>query len=270
MTPAELLQKVSNNMLDKSKFMEMLVAITEVAKVQENQITKEEIKDYFAGMDLAESQYQHIYQYLGENGVQIPGFVHKEYPKTEEKDETIEPKKEDRPVALSIYMKELEEISGLSEGERTSLFLALKNKDKEAKSKLVEGYLPVVVEIAKNYKDKGLLMEDLIQEGNLGLLQGLEEVTTISNIEDADAFLQEHIKMAMVTVIDEEVGENDWETAMVAKTSLISEAAKVLAEDMGRVATVKELSDYTKIPIEEVKDILSLSLDAVKVGNENG
>lgn len=257
-------------MLDKSKFMEMLVAITEVAKIQENQITKEEIQDFFAGMNMEESQYQHIYQYLGENGVQIPGFVHKEYPKTEENEEINETTKEERPMVLSIYMKELEELSGLSKGERTSLFLALRNKDEQAKNKLIEGYLPVVVEIAKDYSDKGLPIEDLIQEGNLGLLQGLEDVLTISDIEDADTFLQEHIKMAIAMVIDEEVGENDWEKAVVAKTSLISEAAKVLAEDMGRVATIRELSDYTKIPIEEVKDILALSLDAVKVGNENG
>lgn len=259
-------------MLEKSRFMEMLMAITEVAKVQDNQITKEEIQDYFQGMELEESQYQHIYQYLGENGVQVPGFVHKEYPTNqvseERKEDWNEP--EERPVALSIYMEELDAISGLSEEERTSLFLALTNGDQQAKEKLIEGYLPVVVEIAKGYEDKGLLMEDLIQEGNLGLLQGLEEIKEISNIADADGFLQEYIKMAMVTVIDEEVGENDWESAMVAKTNLISEAAKALAEDMGRVATVQELADYTKIPVEEVRDILSLSLDAVKVGKGNG
>lgn len=258
-------------MLEKNKFMEMLMAITEVARVQENRITKEEIQDYFAGMDLEESQYQHIYQYLGENGVQIPGFVHKEYPKEEIKDE--EEKKEgeeERQIALSFYMEELENISSLGEEDRTTLFLALRNGEEQAKQKLIEGYLPVVVEIAEEYKDKGLFMEDLIQEGNLGLLQGLEEVTGISNIGDADAFLKEHIRLAMTTVIDEEVGENDWETAMVARTNLISEAAKVLAEDMGRVASVKELADYTKISVEEVEDILSLSLDAVKVGNGNG
>lgn len=259
-------------MLDKSKFMEMLMAITEIAKVQENRITKEEIQDFFAGMDLDESQYQHIYQYLGENKVQVPGFVHNEYLKTEEVEETnMEKEKEEgeHTIALSIYMKELETISGLSDKERTSLFLALRNKDDEAKKKLIEGYLPVVVEIAKGYKNQGLLMEDLIQEGNLGLLQGLKEVSGISNIDDADAFLQEHIKMAMATVIDEEVGENDWETAIVAKTGLINEAAKVLAEDMGRVATIKELADYTKISAEEIENILSLSLDAVKVGKES-
>lgn len=268
--------KVSRVMLDKSRFMEMLAAIAEVARVQENRITKEEIRDYFAGMDLEDGQYQHIYQYLGENGVQVAGFVHKEYPKTEEKKETMETKEEDqdepgeRPVALSIYMEELEAISGLSEEERTGLFLALRNGDRQAKEKLIEGYLPVVVEIAKEYEDKGLLMEDLIQEGNLGLLQGLEAMTELSNIGDADTFLQEYIKMAMATVIDEEVGESDWEAAMVARTNLISEAAKALAEDMGRVATVQELADYTKLPVEEVQDILSLSLDAVKVGKGNG
>lgn len=256
-------------MLEKNKFMEMLLAITEVAKVQENKITKEEIKDYFEGMDLEDRQYQHIYQYLGENGIQIPGFLHKEYAKVEEKKEKEEANDTEKPIALSIYMEELENMDGLLDKDKLELFLALKNGDEKAKGKLIEGYLPVVVGIANEYSDKGLLMEDLIQEGNIGLLQGVEEVGTIERIEDADAFLKEHIRMAITVVIDEEVGGTDWEATMVAKTSLIGEAAKALAEDMGRVATVKELADYTKIPLEEVEDILSLSLDAIEVGNGN-
>ena len=74
-------------MLDRSKFMEMLQSITEVAKVQDNRLTKEEIAEYFSEMELEEAHFQHIYQYLGENGITVPGFLYKKVEEDEvEKD----------------------------------------------------------------------------------------------------------------------------------------------------------------------------------------
>lgn len=260
-------------MLDRSKFMEMLQSITEVAKVQDNRLTKEEIADYFSEMELEEAHFQHIYQYLGENGITVPGFLYKKVEEAEV--EEVEPgqkneEEEKKSPVLSMYMEELSSLETISEQEKTPLFLGVRNGDEEAKKRLFEGYLPVVVELANKYKGKGMLVEDLIQEGNLGLFEALEKVGEISNIDDADTFIVESIRQAMVEVVDEEIGENDWEETVLAKTGLISEAAKYLAEDMGRVATVKELAEFTKLTEEEITDILQLSLDAVEVGKEDG
>lgn len=265
-------------MLDRVKFMEMLQAITEVAKVQDNRLTKEEIADYFSEMELEDAHFQHIYQYLGENGITVPGFLYKKIEVQEEPEEAEqnenksakENEEEKQSPVLSMYMEELSYLETMSEQEKTPLFLGVRNGEEEAKNRLFEGYLPVVVELANKYKGKGMLVEDLIQEGNLGLLEALGKVGEISNIEDADTFIIESIRQAMVEVVDEEIGENDWEETVLAKTGLISEAAKYLAEDMGRVATVKELAEFTKLSEEEIKDILQLSLDAVKVGTEDG
>lgn len=260
-------------MLDRSKFMEMLQSITEVAKVQDNRLTKEEIADYFSEMELEEAHFQHIYQYLGENGITVPGFLYKKVEEDEvEKDEQGQKNEEEekKSPVLSMYMEELSSLETISEQEKTPLFLGVRNGDEEAKKRLFEGYLPVVVELANKYKGKGMLVEDLIQEGNLGLFEALEKVGEISNIDDADTFIVESIRQAMVEVVDEEIGENDWEETVLAKTGLISEAAKYLAEDMGRVATVKELAEFTKLTEEEITDILQLSLDAVEVGKEDG
>ena len=260
-------------MLDRSKFMEMLQSITEVAKVQDNRLTKEEIADYFSEMELEEAHFQHIYQYLGENGITVPGFLYKKVEEAEveevEQGQKNEEEEKKSPV-LSMYMEELSSLETISEQEKTPLFLGVRNGDEEAKKRLFEGYLPVVVELANKYKGKGMLIEDLIQEGNLGLFEALEKVGEISNIDDADTFIVESIRQAMVEVVDEEIGENDWEETVLAKTGLISEAAKYLAEDMGRVATVKELAEFTKLTEEEITDILQLSLDAVEVGKEDG
>ena len=74
------------------------------------------------------------------------------------------------------------------------------------------------------------------------------------------------IFMVMVEVVDENIGEKDQEASVVAKTGLISEAAKYLAEELGRVATAKELADYTKLSEQEIESVLKLSLDAVELG----
>ena len=62
--------------------------------------------------------------------------------------------------------------------------------------------------------------------------------------------------------------DKDWEDAVLAKTNLLHEAAKYMTEELGRVPTVQELSDYTKISKEEISNIMGLSEDAKRVADE--
>lgn len=261
-------------MIEQSKLMEMLLSIKEVARVQHNVITKEEIKKYFEGEDIDENQFLAIYQYLGENGIGIPGFIHVEYGHPEDDDDTenissdeaasktstaedddeFNNEESERPDPLALYMEELGEIKVVAKSEMTSLFMAAKEGDSQAKNKLTESYLPVVVEIADQYKDKGAWVEDLIQEGNIGLLQGIATLDTLEKIEDADEFLKENIKMSILEFIDDS-GEDEIEATMVSKASLINEAVKVLTKDLGHAPSLEELSAYTQVPIEELKDL---------------
>lgn len=256
-------------MLDQSRFMELLKEITEVAKVQENRITKEEIAEYFKGMDMTKEQFVAVYQYLGDNGITVPGFAYKrtEVAIEDEKEEGRNAGKEQiKSVAHRLYLEELEGLETLTQQEKTRLFLAMRNGQKEAKGPLLKGYLPVVAALAEKYKNKGIPVEDLIQEGNIGLLQALDRVSEIAKVEDADTFLVESVRKAMVDAVDEEIGANDWESSVLAKSGLINEAAKYLAEDLGRVATLQELAEYTKLSEKEIEDIRKLSLDAIEVG----
>lgn len=248
--------------------MALLKEITEVANIQEKQITKEEIADYFKGMDVTEAQYQAVYQYLGDNGIRVPGFVYEKVESVKEEEEAKEQteKEEIKSVSHRLYLEELEEIALLTKQEKTKLFLDLRNGKEEAKMPLLEGYLPLVATLAEKYKNKGIPVEDLIQEGNIGLLQALDKVSEIAKIEDADTFLVESVRKAMVDAVDEEIGENDWESSVIAKSGLINEAVKYLAEDLGRVATLQELAEYTKLSEKEIEEIRKLSLDVIEVG----
>ncbi|MSS63460.1 RNA polymerase sigma factor region1.1 domain-containing protein [Velocimicrobium porci] len=258
-------------MLDKGKFIEMLTSIVEIAKTQENTISQDEIKQYFSDIELEEEHYDHIYQYLSENNIKVKGFLYvpKQQGAEEKEQEDSEESKEiesKNSIYLNMYLQELADIEALEEQEEIELLMALINGEEYAKKRLTEGWLIKVVELAKNYKDKNVLIEDLIQEGNIGLLGGIESLCGKKEAIDGALYLKESVLLAMEHMIDESMTENDWESTVLAKTNLISEAAKFLAEDLGRVATLKELADYTKIEENEIKDILNLSLDAIKIG----
>lgn len=250
-------------MLEQNKFLELLKEILEVAKVQEGQITKQEVASYFAGMDVTEQQFEAVYQYLGENGIKIPGFVHKivEQETTEETE-----KQEENSVAHRLYLEEIQGMETITEEEKRKLVLAIRDGQEQAKTQLLNGYLPLVVELAQRYAGKGMPIEDLEQEGNIALFQAIEKVGEIARLEDIDTFLTESIRQAMVESVDEEIGNSDWENSMLAKSNLVNEAAKYLAEDLGRVATVEELAEYTRLTEQEILDLRTLSLDAIKVG----
>lgn len=263
-------------MLDKIRFMEMLQAITEIARTQQNYLTMEEIKNYFKDMKLEEKYYHHIYQYLGEHKITVEGFTYKPIPingmdqEKEDKEEVvpqIENTIEDTKY-LEVYLEDLSCFNVLQEKDTEKLVEQLKGGYKEAKVKLMEGYLYHVVTIAKEYKNRGMNMEDLIQEGNIGLMQAIERVETISHSEEGDAFLREMIEKSIEAAVDQEIEDFNWESTVIAKANLISEAAKYLEEDYKRAATVRELSDYTKLTEDEIQDILQLSLDVISIAKE--
>ena len=258
-------------MLEQNRFMELLQEIKEVATIQEYQITKEEIGAYFEGMDISEQQLEAVYQYLGDNGIKVPGFVHRKIEQEVQEEDSTEEKAEkeskgESSVSHRFYMEEIAQLQTLGQEEKTKLFLGVREGKEEDKMRLLEGYLPVVADLADQYKEKGMPVDDLIQEGNIGLIQALDRVGEIAKIEDAETFLIESVRNAMVSAVDEENGTEDWESAVVAKSGLIHEAAKYLAEDLGRVATVEELAEYTKLSVKEIEDIRKLSLDAIEVG----
>ena len=80
--------------------------------------------------------------------------------------------------------------------------------------------------------------------------------------------LETEIVNAIESMIDDMSNDKDWEDAVLAKTNLLHEAAKYMTEELGRVPTVQELSDYTKISKEEISNIMGLSEDAKRVADE--
>ena len=256
-------------MLDKVKFLEMLTSIVEIAKTQENILTQDEIKAYFQGMELEAEHYDHIYAYLAENQIKVKGFLYTppaEKEQTEEESEQKTSSNKEESKFLKMYLEDLEGVKRLTDGEEEVCLKQLIFGEESVQKALTEHWLFKVVDIARTFEGKGAVLEDLIQEGNMGLLAGLQALLGRKDDIDGAEYLKESIEKAIMDYIDDLTNGDDWSSTVVAKTNLLSEAAKYLAEELGRVATVKELSEYTKISEEEIEDILALSLDAVKIG----
>lgn len=277
-----------NHMDDKIKFQEMLLDILEVARVQGNQLGMNEIKDMFGDMSLSEAQYEHIFAYLAAHNIKIKGYVEKanEYTTAvkedlarndEEINSQLEEKNEDDKssldqedsIYLKMYLEDLEGVPDETEGEIQRLIKSMREGDDTGKTRFLEIYLRKVIELAKEYKNRGVILEDLIQEGNIGLMYGVESFSAHTNPGEELEFINNTIRQYMEVAISEEAESEDFEKRVVDKISYITNAAKELEEDLLREATIEELTAYLKMPKEEVIDILNMSADAVKLSHSH-
>lgn len=248
-------------MLDKIKLLEMLKDLAEIAATQGNTLTKEEIKAYFEETPLPEGNMTPVYTYLAENHVNITDFEPENIPVKKEEEH-----KEEDCIFLKMYQEDLSALEKVTKEEELVILRETENEIPGAKERLLNIWLPRVVELSKEYKNQGVLLEDLIQEGNIGLLCALEKLPHLKKTADRNEYLTESIQAAMVKAIDESMGEDDLESTLIGRSNLLKEAEKYLAEDMGRVPTIEELSDFTKLSREEIQDVITLSPNALHTG----
>lgn len=274
-------------MSDANRFHEMLSDIMEVARVQGNQLTMEDVKSLFGDMNLTEEQYDHIYAYLAANKIKIKGYVNsaslyteainQEKIKEEQLDKEVTEQKasipaqdkntlqEEDSVYLKMYLEDLEGIKDCTPEEESILIDHIMKGDVPAKQRYIEGNLRNVVKIAKEYRNQGVTLEDLIQEGNIALMDALEHLQEFWKKEAIGEQITQYVRNFIEAVINEEKESSSFGSSMVDKTNFLNSAAKELAEDLGRDADIHELAGYTKLPEKEIKDILSMSGDAVKI-----
>lgn len=254
------------DMLDQIKFIEMCKDIVEIGKAKNNFFTKEEIYQFFSEVKLTEEQLKHIYAYLFEHNIKIDGVVsHRENMKESTEQEEAEELEDSQYVKM--YLDDISYYNRLTPEEMKETFHQWKNnREMTAKNKLLGHFLSDVIQIAREYKKYKISMEDLIQEGNIGLLHALDSLTSLSDTSVFTDFILAMIRQEMEHAIDETMDTMDWTETILAKINLIREASNYLAEDLGRVATLKELSEYTKLQEEEIEKLVDLSFDGISLG----
>ena len=179
-----------------AKFHEKLKELLQYAKSRKNVLEYEEINDFFVEMDIDSAQMEKIYDFLEKNGVDVlrepkDGLIDDDVDDVEVDEEElamIEAETEDlSKIDLSVpdgvgledpvrmYLKEIGKVPLLSADEEIALAQAMEEGNEDAKKRLAEANLRLVVSIAKRYVGRGMQFLDLIQEGNLGLIKAVEK-----------------------------------------------------------------------------------------------
>lgn len=167
---------------------------------------------------------------------------------------------------LRLYLEELENLPAVTEEERLALVMRLLEGEEAALEPLLNATLCEVVEIARTCQGRGALLEDLIQEGNIGLLQALKELTGRKQQKDPLRWIHEYVQYAVEQYLEEQLTGAEAEEQIAAKLGLLHEAAEYLAGENGTLPSVRELAEFTRLSEDEIAELARLSKDADFIG----
>lgn len=237
-------------MIGKTEFLEKLNRLLKLAQGQGNLITIEEVKAYFSEDALTEEQVELVFEYLMAQKVIVKGYVKL----TTGQDEVKFTEEEQQ--YLKEYELELQSIRAAKEGETEELFAKVIQGDDNAKSRLIEIYMGQVVRMAKQMYQPEVFLGDLIQEGNLGIVLGVEMITDPLT---ADEMIRLQMKQSMQLLLEEQSELSNRDKKMVEKVQALDESIQALTEELGRKVTIDELAVYMGLEVEEIEDILKLT-----------
>lgn len=264
-------------MEEQERFLEILSEIKNIAALQNNTLSKEEISRYLGDMEPGSSKIEAVYKYLSAGGIKITGYE-------ELSGITEASAAEDRALFnRKLYRQEVERLGITDSKEADSIIKRFLMGEDALRDKLAESKLAHVIKLASAYSRRGAVadkivsIDEVISEGNVGLLTGISIITENRaqyikengepDYEAVHGIINMEIVNAMESFIDMETSGKDWENAMLAKANLLHEAAKYLTEENGNIPSKEELSEYTKIPVEEIKSIMELSEDTKRVAS---
>ena len=231
---------------NQQAFIAGLEQLKETARLQGNMLTREQINEEFGKWQLDEEQLTLIYDYLNKSniGIDESGNV---------QDVNF----------LEMYLSELKELPNVTDGEKRAVMMSALAGDKDAQAKLVEIYLPTVVELSKLYAGQGVLVEDLIGEGNVALSLAVTMLGCVDGIDEVEGFLVKMIMDAMETSIGEDSDNREVGETVLNKVNEVNDKAKELYENLLRKVSAKEVAEELGLTEDKVNEAVKLSADHI-------
>jgi len=267
---------------NEDKKFEFVNEIIERAK-QKGIISYREISDYLENIELDKEQIDDLYDTLISMGVEIVSevdldeFVEQENTSDGDEDadiniieaseidiETALPKgiAVDDPVRM--YLKEIGKVPLLSGEEEIELAKRMQIGDDEAKKKLCEANLRLVVSIAKRYVGRGMLFLDLIQEGNLGLIKAVDKFDYKKGFKFS-TYATWWIRQAITRSIADQARTIRIPVHMVETINKLIRVSRQLLQEYGREPTPEEIAEEMDIPVEKVREIQKIAQEPVSL-----
>ncbi len=260
----------------QAKFDEKLKSLLAVAKKKKNVLEYQEIIDYFADMSLGEEQIDKVLETLEQSGVDVLRITEEDDVDDEEiiltEDDEVDMENLDLsiPDGISIedpvrmYLKEIGKVPLLSAEEEIELAKKMESGDQEAKKRLAEANLRLVVSIAKRYVGRGMLVLDLIQEGNLGLIKAVEKFDYRKGYKFS-TYATWWIRQAITRAIADQARTIRIPVHMVETINKLIRVSRQLLQELGREPTPEEIAAEMNLPVERVREILKISQEPVSL-----
>ncbi len=283
----------------QEEFLEKLNKLLELAKSKDNKLTYGEINDYFEGEELQSDSMDQIYAYLDIHNIEVVEDIPEEVPVdigkitdesallVDDEDDEFEHDSEEEEIDLSaidilegvgtedpvrMYLKEIGTVPLLTTEEELKLAKRKQEGDEYAKQKLIEANLRLVVSIAKRYTGRGMSFLDLVQEGNLGLIKGVEKFDYTKGFK-LSTYATWWIRQAITRAIADQARTIRIPVHMVETINKLLRTQRKLTQELNREPSVEELAEALGETPEKIKYVFKIkqdiqSLDATIGGSD--
>ena len=266
-------------------FEERLKTLLKLAKKKKNILDPDEVAKHFDGVTMGEDEYDRLQEFLDANNIDIFRPIDDEDMISDDElgimmDEASEVEAEidmdidkidlsgelgiDTDDPVRMYLKEIGKVPLLSAEEEIELAKRMEMGDEDAKKRLAEANLRLVVSIAKRYVGRGLLFLDLIQEGNLGLIKAVEKFDYRKGYKFS-TYATWWIRQAITRAIADQARTIRIPVHMVETINKLIRVSRQLLQEYGREPTPEEIADYMKMDVARVREIRKISQDPVSL-----
>ena len=262
----------------EEKFQAKLQGLLEMAKKKKMVIEDTEIIRYFNDakeIELNLERMEQIFSFLESHNVDILTITEEDDDEElllEDLEEDVDVDKIDISVPdgvsiedpVRMYLKEIGKVPLLSADEEIELAKRMEEGDEQAKQKLAEANLRLVVSIAKRYVGRGMLFLDLIQEGNLGLIKAVEKFDYRKGYKFS-TYATWWIRQAITRAIADQARTIRIPVHMVETINKLIRVSRQLLQELGREPQPEEIAEVMDIPVERVREILKISQEPVSL-----
>ena len=267
--------------MNMGKFSEKLVELLELAKKKKNVLEYQEISDFFKDQSPEVEQMEKVLDFLEASGVDVLRISGNDEELILDDDADIEKMDDEEEIELDkidlsvpegvsiedpvrMYLKEIGKVSLLTADEEIELAKRMEQGDEEAKKRLAEANLRLVVSIAKRYVGRGMLFLDLIQEGNLGLIKAVEKFDYRKGYKFS-TYATWWIRQAITRAIADQARTIRIPVHMVETINKLIRVSRQLLQELGREPTPEEIAEEMKMPVDRVREILKISQEPVSL-----
>ena len=260
-----------------------LKSLIEIGK-KEGKITSKQLLNTLDAIDADEKQTEQIYDALEKAGIEIDVSdvaeiidaaddllpsdaellnIEEQIPETLNEEDNLE---EEANVTdpVRMYLKEIGKIPLLTAEEELELAKKISEGDAEAKKRMIEANLRLVVSVAKHYLGRGMQLLDLIQEGNLGLLKAVEKFDYTKGYKFS-TYATWWIRQSITRAVADQARTIRIPVHMVETINRVSRTSRALVQELGREPTIAEISAHLGISEEKIAEVMKIAQDPVSL-----